>query len=97
MKKYALPVFVGMQDGTYALRGKRICGTNLNNSYLWLRVAGICEKVVTFAQIKKNSFPMNINKAFLCTVVVAILAGFALQSCNDDDNYGERKKKNARL
>ena len=70
---------------------KRICGTNLNNSYLWLRVAGICEKVVTLAQIKKNSFPMNINKAFLCTVVVAILAGLELQSCNDDDNYGERK------
>ena len=40
---------------------------------------------------------MNINKAFLCTVVVAILAGFALQSCNDDDNYGERKKKERKI
>ncbi len=40
---------------------------------------------------------MQINKAFIFAVVSAVLAGFALQSCEDDYNYGERKKKERKI
>lgn len=40
---------------------------------------------------------MQLNKALILTVVAALLTGFALQSCEDDDNYGERKKKERKI
>ncbi len=40
---------------------------------------------------------MQINKAFIFAVVSAVLAGFVLQSCEDDYNYGELKKKERKI
>lgn len=40
---------------------------------------------------------MHINKALALSLLATFVAGFVMQSCEDDDNYGERKKKERRV
>ena len=82
---------------TWLKTRNKVFGLLLAETDLLGRTVEIWRKVATFAQTKHDYNPMKINKALIFTVVAVILTGFALQSCEDDDNYGERKKKERRI
>lgn len=40
---------------------------------------------------------MHFNKPLFITIITAVMAGFVLSSCEDDDTYGQRKKKERKI